>query len=56
MPGNRASRLASMTWSIRMKRLGSTSTQARQDLRHLDPGEAALAGLGVAQARRRSRG
>ena len=38
-----------MTWSSRTKRDRLDLDEARQDLRHLDPGEAALAGLRVAQ-------
>ncbi len=41
-----------MTWSSRTKRDGLDLEQARQDLRDLDPGEAALAGLRIAQADR----
>ncbi len=52
MPRNSASRLASITWSIRTKRDGSDLEQPRQDLRDLDPGEAALAGLRIAQSDR----
>ena len=32
-----------MTWSRRTNRCGSTSIEARQDLRHLHPREVALA-------------
>ena len=49
MPVNRSSRFASMTWSIGMKWSRLDLEEAGQDLRHLDPGEDALAGLGVAQ-------
>ena len=41
-----------MTWSMRTKRVGSTSMRRGRIWRHLDPGEAALAGLRVAQADR----
>ena len=39
-----------MTWSMQDEARRLDLEQARQDLRHLDPGEAALAGLRVAQA------
>ena len=38
-----------MTWSSRTKRDGSTSSRRGRICGHLDPGEAALAGLRVAQ-------
>ena len=38
-----------MTWSMQDEARRLDLEQARQDLRHLDPGEAALAGLRVAQ-------
>ena len=52
MPENSVSRLASMTWSMQDEARRLDLDEARQDLRHLDPGEAALAGLRVAQADR----
>ena len=49
IPLKSVSRFASMTWSSRTKRDGLDLEQARQDLRDLDPREAALAGLRIAQ-------
>ena len=41
-----------MTWSMRTNRDGADLEQPRQDLRDLDAGEAAFAGLGVVEAHR----
>ena len=49
MPRNSSSRLASITWSRRTNLSRSTSNRRGEQGRDLDPGEALLAGLGVAQ-------
>ena len=52
IPLKSVSRFASMTWSMQHEARRPDLEQARQDLRDLDPREAALAGLRIAQADR----